>query len=130
MSKLEIRKIPGIGRMSELTLNNLGVKTCQDAIDHAAEIFIAFSERTAGFLLRSAMGIARYYHEVGDEDAIQKSISTSSTFRAVVTYEQFKSKIAELSHDLADRMDRRKVGGTNLTLNMKSTKFEITSKAV
>ena len=28
MGKLDIRKIPGIGRMTELILNNLGVKTC------------------------------------------------------------------------------------------------------
>jgi DNA polymerase kappa len=28
MEKLEVRKIPGIGRMTELILNNLGIKTC------------------------------------------------------------------------------------------------------
>jgi DNA polymerase kappa len=28
MMKLEIRKIPGIGRMTELILNNLGINKC------------------------------------------------------------------------------------------------------
>ena len=71
------------------------------------------------------MGIARHIHNEVDEDAIQKSISTSSTFRAISKYEEFKIKILELCEDLAERMDRRKVGGLTLTLNMKSTKFEI-----
>lgn len=28
MEQLEVRKIPGIGRMTELILNNLGIKNC------------------------------------------------------------------------------------------------------
>lgn len=125
MANLAIRKIPGIGRMTELILNNLEIHKCKDVIDKAADIFIAFREAAAQSLISNSLGIARYRHEEGDEDAIQKSISTSSTFKPVATYEQFKCKIIELCENLAEQMDRRKIGGLNLTLNMKSTKFEI-----
>jgi DNA polymerase kappa len=130
MSEMEIRKIPGIGRMTELVLNNLGVVKCKDAILKCAEISVAFSDRSSQFIVRSALGISRCFHEQEDEDAIQKSISTSETFRPIKTYDQFKSKIEELSEDLAKRMDKHRVAGTNLTLNMKSTKFDIHSKAI
>ena len=80
--------------------------------------------------MRSSLGIGRHIHGEVDEDAIQKSISTSSTFRAISKYEEFKIKILELCEDLAERMDRRKVGGQTLTLNMKSTKFEIQAKSL
>lgn len=93
---LSIRKIPFVGRMQELTLNALGIHKCQDVIDKATEIAIAFTERASSFLFRSSLGIARNYHDEDDEDGIQKSISISSTFRPIVSYEQFKEKISEL----------------------------------
>jgi len=67
---MEVRKIPGIGRMTELTLNGLGVRTCNDVIKKAAEILIAFKEGTARFLISCALGISRCYHEEADDDAI------------------------------------------------------------
>lgn len=87
MSDMEIRKIPGIGRMTELVLNNLGIVKCKDAIEKSAEISVAFSDRSSQFIVRSALGISRCFHEQEDEDAVQKSISTSETFRPIKTYE-------------------------------------------
>ena len=70
MEQLEVRKIPGIGRMTELILNNLGIKTCWDLEQKKMEIYIAFSQNTALFLIRSCLGIARCYHASNDEDSI------------------------------------------------------------
>lgn len=69
MKGMSVRKIPGIGRMTELVLASLGIYTCQDVLDKAVEIYLSFSERTSHFLLRCAMGISRNYHEEDDEDA-------------------------------------------------------------
>ena len=46
------------------------------------------------------------------------------------TYNGVRHKILELCNDLAERMERKSVGGSNLTLNMKTTKFDIQSKAM
>jgi DNA polymerase kappa len=70
MSELSVRKIPGIGRMTELTLGSLQVYKCKDIIEKAMEIYISFSDRTSSFLLRSALGIARCFHEDDDDDGI------------------------------------------------------------
>ena len=47
-----------------------------------------------------------------------------------MSYEQFKAKIWECAEDLAERMDRKQVGGLNMTLCVKSTRFEIRSVAL
>ena len=104
MANMDVRKIPGIGRMTELTLSGLQVRKCKDVLDKAPEIMISFKENTAQFLLKCALGISRTFHEECDDEALQKSISTSSTFKPVRTKDQFIAKITELCDDLAMRM--------------------------
>lgn len=87
MKNLAVRKIPGCGRMLELTLSSLDIYKCQDIIEKAPEILVAFRERTHNWLFRCAVGISRSYHEEDDDDACQKSISISSTFKPVYKYE-------------------------------------------
>ena len=69
MKTLSVRKIPGIGRMTELTLASLEVFTCADILEKACEIYVSFSERTSHFLFRAALGISRNFHEEDDDDA-------------------------------------------------------------
>jgi len=130
MEKLSVRKIPGIGRMTELLLASLNIYTCADILEKAVEIYICFSERLTHFLFRAALGISRNFHEEDDEDACQKSISVSSTFKPLSTLEQFKDKISELCEELAERIDKRKVAGVTVTLELKSTKFEVVQKSM
>ena len=70
MANMSIRKVPSIGRMTELILNKLGASTCHEVIDRAPEIMISFSERQAQFLIRSSLGIGRCYHDYDDDDTI------------------------------------------------------------
>ena len=128
MSSLEVRKIPGIGRMTELILANLQIKKCKDVIEKSAELQVVFKEGTAQWLVSCCLGIARCFHEDSDDDAVQKSISISRTFRPVRTKEQFVEKIVELCEELVGRMEKRNVGGLNFSLVFKSTKFELSSK--
>ena len=130
MAGLSIRKVPSIGRMTELILNKFGITTCQDLLDQAPEILIAFSAKSSQFLIRSSLGIARCYHEYDDEDeAVQKSVSSSETFRAINTYEEFTAKILELCQDVAARLEKKQLGGKNITLGWKTSKFDISNKS-
>ncbi|CDW81824.1 dna polymerase iv kappa [Stylonychia lemnae] len=130
VNKLSVRKIPGIGRMTELVLQQFEIYTCQQVIEKATEIHLIFSEKTSYFLIRAALGISRNFHEEDDDDACQKSISVSTTFSPIHKLEQFKEKIKEICEDLAQRMDKRKLGGLTLTLELKSTQFELVNKSV
>ena len=46
MTNMSVRKIPGIGRMTELVLASMGIYTCQDVLDKAVEIYLSFTEKT------------------------------------------------------------------------------------
>jgi len=69
MRELPVRKIPGCGRMLELTLSSLDIYRCSDIIDKAPEILVSFRERTYSWLFTAALGISRNFHEEDDEDA-------------------------------------------------------------
>ena len=58
ISEMDVRKIPGIGRMRELVLNNLGMYKCKDVILNAEKIFISFGKVTANQLISWCLGIA------------------------------------------------------------------------
>ncbi len=83
MEELSVRKIPGIGRMTELILASLGIYKCSDIIRMAPEIFCTFTEKTSHFLFRASLGISRNFHDEDDDESCQKSISISSTFKAI-----------------------------------------------
>eukprot|EP00347_Sterkiella_histriomuscorum_P010175 403377318 len=129
MKVLSVRKIPGIGRMTELILAQLDIFTLQDVLDKQVQIQIALKERTVYFLFRAALGISRNFHEEEDDDC-QKSISISETFRPLVTLEQFKDKISQLCTELAERVDKRKIAGLNISLEIKTTEFSVLQKSL
>jgi len=129
MRVLSVRKIPGIGRMTELILASLGIMTCGDILEKAPEIFISFSEKSSRFLFRAALGISRNFHEEDEEDTCQKSISISTTFKPITKYELLKEKIKEICEELSERIDKRKVAGCTLTVEFKNTKFQVVQKS-
>ena len=93
---------------------------------NATEIYVAFSELSFLFLLRSALGVARNFHKEDDDDGIQKSISVSKTFRTIRRKAEFVAKIYEIAEDLERRVAKRKIGGRTLTLELKNTHFQVT----
>jgi nucleotidyltransferase/DNA polymerase involved in DNA repair len=57
MSKLPIRKVPGIGKVTEKELNALEITVCSQILEKKHLIFELFSEKSCDFLLRAAMGL-------------------------------------------------------------------------
>ena len=51
VSGLSIRKVGGIGNVSEQLLNSIGVQTCRDIYDKRAEIKLLFSEISFEFYM-------------------------------------------------------------------------------
>jgi len=85
MSILSVRKIPGIGKVTEQLLNGLGFATCGDIIKQAHDLHILFTEENFEFYITSAMGISRNEH-MNEGRGTQKSISISSTFPNISKY--------------------------------------------
>ncbi|KAI0244606.1 hypothetical protein L0F63_006104, partial [Massospora cicadina] len=100
MAPLSIRKISGIGRVTERVLNAVGVKTCQDAYDRHVILFSLFSEKTFNFIFASCLGIS-------SNDLTSKSISTERTFQTLSSWEDLLGKLKELSESLASSLKER-----------------------
>ncbi|KAI6201162.1 DNA polymerase kappa [Aphelenchoides besseyi] len=58
MRELNIRRLSGVGPMTEALLNGLGFSKCGDIIDRRADIVFLFSDNLANSILRSAMGLS------------------------------------------------------------------------
>jgi DNA polymerase kappa len=80
MSRLPIRKIPGVGKVNEQILSGMGIKLCPDIRDRAMDISINFTNNAFDFLVRSSFGIAKNYHE---DMGIKKSINCSETVNLI-----------------------------------------------
>ena len=63
MDPLPVRKIPGIGNVSEQFLEGLNIKTCKDILDKILDIKIGFGDNSFEFFLSSALGLGRVFHE-------------------------------------------------------------------
>lgn len=91
---LPIRKIPGIGKVTEQILVGLDIFKCKDILEKAEELCIIKTESAFQFLIRyfsiltirSSLGIGRCYHEDQDPNAIQKSMGISTTFSNISLY--------------------------------------------
>ena len=118
MRDISIRKLPGIGPMTELILNNLGVYRCCDVLARSSELTIAMSKGLVEGLITNSLGIGRYEHDGTDnpEDG-PKSISTSDTFQnPIVEYDEFKFRLVALCEELAEKMRQSNLCGMNLSL--------------
>jgi len=97
MRKLNIRKVPGLGRMQELVLNELGIFSCADILENAADLSIAFNERYFQQAVKEALGVSRNRHEPIDYDEVQKNISCSRTIQPIRQYEEFVHTLQSLA---------------------------------
>ena len=80
VSTLSIRKVGGVGNVSEQLLKAVGVQTCQDLYTKRGEIRLLFSEGSSDFYLATSQGIGSTRIEPPEERE-RKSISTETTFR-------------------------------------------------
>lgn len=125
IAKRPVRKIPGIGSVSEQLLIGLGIHICEDILRKKREVKICFTENAFEFFMKSALGIARCFHEKAEE---QKSISVSRTFPTISSYSDMEKKIKELAELLADDLQYLQKLAKHLSVTAKTHKFEIKSK--
>ncbi|CAD8074439.1 unnamed protein product [Paramecium sonneborni] len=127
LEKLPVRKIPGIGNITEQILTGLNFNTCKDVRDRADQLYIIFTPKTFEYIFYSCWGVARNYH-VEFED--QHSISCQRTFSSISTQREFEDKIDYIADKLAEEMQSEEKVGNHLTLIIKTAKFEIRNKSL
>ena len=133
MRDLPVRKLPGVGKVMEQLLAEMGMKNCGDVVsspERCALLFEIFSVDTASWIVSVSLGIAGTHHHSA-EDRVRKSISTERTFRALTRWADLESKLHELASSLAEDIVKSGCrGGKNVTLKLKSTDFSLSTRSV
>ncbi|GFO46306.1 DNA polymerase kappa-like [Plakobranchus ocellatus] len=123
---LPIRKISGIGKVTEKLLGSLGVVACKDLYTHRAMLYHLFSPISFHHFMRISAGVSSTSVE---RDGERKSISTERTFSEVSNPKQLFEKCQELCQSLSEDMKEEKVLGKTLTLKIKTVGFEVKTRS-
>ncbi|ETO25273.1 DNA polymerase IV / kappa, partial [Reticulomyxa filosa] len=103
METLPVRKIPGIGKVTERILKEIGCEYCGDVTDTSrpmcAYIPMFFKSTTAHWLFRACFGIGTTERDL-DHVRVQKSISNERTFRSTNDVKWLEDKCTHIARQL------------------------------
>lgn len=123
---LPVRKVSGVGKVTEKMLAALGVVSCTQLGQEMALLSLLFSETSWHHFLHISMGLGSTYIE---RDSERKSMSTERTFGEMSDAEEQYSLCRELCHDLAQDLQKEGLKGKTVTLKLKNVKFEVKTRA-
>ncbi|KAJ3039041.1 hypothetical protein HDV00_012667 [Rhizophlyctis rosea] len=126
ISTLPIRKVPGIGRVTERILKALGVEVCGDLGKHLVIIYKLFSPIMFEFLARVSLGLGSTEVE---SEWDRKSMGCERTFRTISDPTALYDKLYEIAVHLAQDLEKEKLKGRTLTLKLKGSDFRVYSRA-
>ncbi|KAM9262665.1 DNA polymerase kappa isoform 2-T4 [Morus bassanus] len=126
LKDLPIRKVPGIGKVTEKMLKALGIVTCSELYQQRALLSLLFSEASWHHFLDISLGLGSTHLE---KDGERKSMSTERTFSEINTAEDQYSLCRELCRDLAQDLQKEGLKGKTVTLKLKNVNFEVKTRA-
>ncbi|XP_068033340.1 DNA polymerase kappa isoform X2 [Anomalospiza imberbis] len=127
LEDLPIRKVPGIGKVTEKMLKALGIVTCSELYKQRALLSLLFSEVSWRNFLDISLGLGSTHLE---KDGERKSMSTERTFSEINTAEDQYSLCRELCRDLAQELQKEGLKGKTVTLKLKNVNFEVKTRAL
>lgn len=134
LNPLPIRKVSGIGRVTEKILNAFGIATVAQLYEERALVrFLFENSSTAGFLLRASVGCSSSDGgKETEEDASsshQKGISRERTIQAGKTWSELSSKFEDIAQLLSEDMKRKNLSAQTVTVKVKLSTFDMLSRA-
>ncbi|NXO22160.1 POLK polymerase, partial [Cisticola juncidis] len=126
LKDLPIRKVPGIGKVTEKMLKALGIVTCSELYQQRALLSLLFSEISWRNFLDISLGLGSTHLE---KDGERKSMSTERTFSEINAAEDQYSLCRELCRDLAQDLQKEGLKGRTVTLKLKNVNFEVKTRA-
>ncbi|XP_033376201.1 DNA polymerase kappa isoform X2 [Parus major] len=115
LKDLPIRKVPGIGKVTEKMLKALGIVTCSELYQQRALLSLLFSEVSWRNFLDISLGLGSTHLE--------------KTFSEINTAEDQYSLCRELCRDLAQDLQKEGLKGRTVTLKLKNVNFEVKTRA-
>ncbi|XP_078349395.1 LOW QUALITY PROTEIN: DNA polymerase kappa-like [Oculina patagonica] len=124
---LPIRKISGIGRVSEQMLKALGIETCEDLYTKRDLLYLLHSPISFKFLIQVSLGLGNAFIAA---DSKRKSIGTETTFSEISKPDELLEMCDKLCQSLAEDMKGKKLQGKTVTIKLKTVKFEVKSRSL
>jgi DNA polymerase kappa len=138
---LAVRKIPGIGRVTEKILNACQITTMQDLYDQRGLVHWLFPPTTGVSLLKASVGCMG--SSSGGEDIegetqssnstketeFQKGISRERTFSPNNCWTALNSKLEDIAQLLSEDMARKKMLAHTVTVKVKLDSFDVYSRS-
>ncbi|EGT51597.1 CBN-POLK-1 protein [Caenorhabditis brenneri] len=128
LEKLPIRKVGGIGRVSEAHLQSMDIRTVGDMLLQKALFPLCFSPLAQESFLRTALGLPG---RPSSSDPRRKSISVERTFSPTSDFQMLCDVHLEICQMLEE--DIRKagvIGGKTITLKLKLSSFDVLTRSL
>jgi DNA polymerase-4 len=124
---LSIRALPGVGRVTEETLNRIGIRTVADLQDHEADLTPLLGG-WAGDLKRYARGEDDRPLQLGDE---VKSISCENTFHQDTDDRVIlRECLREQANELAAKLTRRRLAALTVQVKVRYSDFSTLTRQI
>lgn len=123
---LPIRKVSGIGKVTEKMLKALGIITCTEIYQQRALLSLLFSETSWHYFLHISLGLGSTHLA---RDAERKSMSVERTFSEISKAEEQYSLCQELCSELAQDLQKEGLKGRTVTIKLKNVNFEVKTRA-
>lgn len=127
IQNLPVRKVPGVGKVSEKMLKALGICNCSDLGQQMALLSLLFSETAWHHFMELSLGLSSTCIPRHEE---RKSMSIERTFKELSRSEEQFSLCRELCEDLAEDMKKEGLKGKTVTVKLKNVHFEVKTRAM
>lgn len=129
LSELPIRKVGGIGRVSEAHLQSIEIRTVGDMLLKSALFPLCFSPLAQESFLRTALGLPG---RPSASDPRRKSISVERTFSPTADFQILKEELlSEICVMLEEDCQKSGVvGGKTITLKLKLSSFDVLTRSL
>ena len=119
---LPVRKVPGIGRVTEQKMANLGIHTTADLQRYSQVALQQLFGKTGTWYYQLSHGVD---DRPVNPDRIRKSVSVEDTFAEdSCDLAWMGEKLAQLAENLSKRLDRLQTRGRTVTLKVTYSDFE------
>ncbi|MAB88909.1 MAG: DNA polymerase IV [Planctomycetes bacterium] len=127
VENLPVRKVPGIGRVTERHCHEHGIKVCSDFLSYTeAELTKTFG-KAGHWFHQIARGIDRRPVRI---DSVRKSQSVEDTFATdIVSRDDVVSELERLAATLEGRLLRAETSGRTVNLKVKYADFTIATRS-
>lgn len=121
INKLPVEKVPGIGRVTQSKMKEMGINTCTDLKKYTRVQLVQMFGKTGGYYYDI---VHCEYDNPVSPNRIRKSVSSENTFAEDLTIkDDMLKEIESLTRSVADWLVKRNVKGKTVTLKIKYFDF-------